>query len=249
MWDIVKYLRARGSSLRSRVCAMLRLYYRWYCVIRDLLTTIYALWYGVLVVVDRLSYEAERSIKNRVAARIKLDLLHFPRTWVWTTRNGEAPHMPRFATNTRATTGVWHQRGGRQGETYLLRILSWSMFRFTFSITTGPFYSKKWKSLRYEGMKASLQGLQFMSVLIANDLQQGGEVRKDLKLDLRATYYTIQKSYNLYLYANLKLQAPKAHRKPTKTPLPSPKHKDMLRVQRTSDGKETGKGQEWRLRQ
>lgn len=114
------------------------------------------------------------------------------------------------------------------------------MFRFTFRTTTGPFYDAKRKSLWYLGWK-------------------GPKEREDPRLDIRATYYILQKSHHLYLYANPKAQPSKRIAKfdmlkpeqrqafveirrltaekysPTQTSSP-PKHKDVLRVQRLYNG-------------
>jgi hypothetical protein len=136
------------------------------------------------------------------------------------------------------------------------------MFRFSFRTTTGPFYDAKQKSLWYLGWKVSLQNrqkLQFMHALITDDVSQGPKQREDPKLDVRATYYILQKSHHLYLYANPNAQPSKRIAKfdmlkpeqrqafmeirrltekkypPTQTSSP-PKRKDVLRVQRLYNG-------------
>ena len=157
-------------------------------------------------------------------------------------------------------------KGRRTGYFYAAR----SMFRFTFRTTTGPFYDAKRKSLWYLGWKVSLEKLQFMHALIIDDLSQGPKEREDPRLDIRATYYILQKSHHLYLYANPKAQPSKRIAKfdmlkpeqrqafveirrltaekysPTQTSSP-PKHKDVLRVQRFyNGGRERQIAKNWR---
>ena len=131
-----------------------------------------------------------------------------------------------------------------------------SMFRYTFRTPIGPFYDAKRKSLWYLGWKVSRQTCNY-PLINSDDLSQGPKECEDPQLDVRATYYILQKSRYLQVYS--KAQPPRKivkfdmlkpgdrqafvdvwRRIPGRYPPPQtsarPKHKDVLRVQQLHNG-------------
>lgn len=105
--------------------------------------------------------------------------------------------------------------------------------------------------------RSVFQTLQFMRASITNGLTQGPKEREDPELDVRATYYILQRSHYLHVYAKPEAQPSKRIAKfdmlkPKKRqsfvdvrrktaehyPLPQspPKHKSLLRVQGLCNG-------------
>jgi hypothetical protein len=87
-------------------------------------------------------------------------------------------------------------KGERTGYFYAAR----SMFRYTFRTAIGPFYDSKRKSLWYLGWKVSLQTCNY-PLTNSDDLSQGPKECEDPQLDVRATYYILQKSRYLQVYS------------------------------------------------
>lgn len=134
-------------------------------------------------------------------------------------------------------------KGRRTGYFYAAH----SMFRFTFGTAMRPFYDTKRKNLWYLGWKVSLCGLAFCA-RNTNHFSQGPKVREDPELEVRSTYYILQKSRYLCLYrkaekqlvAKFDMQDPE-HRKAfvdvrrstaERFPPIPPKHRDLQRIQR-----------------
>ena len=96
-------------------------------------------------------------------------------------------------------------KGERTGYFYVAR----SMFRYTFQTAVGPFYDPKRKTLWYLGWKVSLRTCNY-PLINSGDLLQGPKECEYAQLDVRATYYILQKSRYLQVY--LKAQPSKKNR-------------------------------------
>jgi len=162
---------------------------------------------------------------------------------------------PRLAIDTAATTKVRYRRERRQGETHRLLLCCTIDVSIHFPHNHRPFLRCETEVSLVPRVEGQSSKLQFMRALITDDLLQGPKEREDSKLDVRTTYYILQKSHHLYLYANPKAQPSKRIAKfdmlkpeqrqafveirrltaekypPTHTSSP-PKHKDVTRVQR-----------------
>jgi hypothetical protein len=143
-------------------------------------------------------------------------------------------------------------KGERTGYYYAAH----TMFLYTFRTTIGPFYDAKRKSLWYLGWKVSLQTCNY-PLINSDDLSQGPKEREDPQLDVRATYYILQKSRYLQVYskaqpskkiAKFDMVKPKERQAfvdvwrliPDRYPPPQTsaclKRKDLLRVQELHNG-------------
>jgi hypothetical protein len=131
-----------------------------------------------------------------------------------------------------------------------------SMFRYTFQTAVGPFYDPKRKTLWYLGWKVSLRTCNY-PLINSDDLLQGPKECEYPQLDVRATYYILQKIRYLQVYlkaqpskkiAKFDMVKPKERqafvdvwrRIPDRYPPPQPpvwlKRKDLLRVQGLHNG-------------
>jgi hypothetical protein len=143
-------------------------------------------------------------------------------------------------------------KGERTGYFYAAR----SMFRYTFRTPIGPFYDAKRKSLWHLGWRVSLQTRNY-PLMNSDDLSQGPKECEGPQLDVRATYYILQKSRYLQVYSKaqptkkiakfdmLKPEERQAfvdvwRRIPGRYPPPQTsaqlKRKDLLRVQQLHNG-------------
>jgi hypothetical protein len=143
-------------------------------------------------------------------------------------------------------------KGERTGYFYAAR----SMFRYTFWTATGPFYDAKRKTLWYLGWKVGLRTCNH-PLINSDNLPQGPKGCEDPQLDVRATYYILQKSRYLQVYskaqprkkiAKFDMVEPRERQAfvdvwrliPDRYPPPQtsarPRRKDLLRVQRLHDG-------------
>ena len=75
-----------------------------------------------------------------------------------------------------------------------------SMFRYTFRTAVGPFYDAKRKTLWYLGWKVSLRTCNY-PLIKSVDLLQGPKECEDPQLDVRETYYILQKSRYPQVYS------------------------------------------------
>ena len=143
-------------------------------------------------------------------------------------------------------------KGERTGYFYAAQ----SMFRYTFRTPIGPFYDAKRKSLWHLGWKVNLQTCS-CPLINSDGLLQGPKECEDPQLDVRATYYILQKSRYLQVYskaqptkkiAKFDMLKPEERQAfvdvwrqiPGRYPPPQtsaqPKRKDLLRVQQLHNG-------------
>jgi hypothetical protein len=124
-------------------------------------------------------------------------------SWAWTIRNGGMPHISKiccqhFSGNVCTISMRRISRENAQA-TYAAR----SMFRYTFRTAIDPFYDAKRKTLWYLGWKVGLQTCNHL-LINSDNLPQGPKECEDPQLDVRATYYILQKSRYLQVYSKAK---------------------------------------------
>ena len=107
---------------------------------------------------------------------------------------------PRFAVNTSGATRVRYRREEYQGRTH--RLLLRCTIDVSIHLPDGyrSFYDAKRKSLWYLGWKVSLLACNY-PLINSDNLSQGPKECEDPQLDVRATYYILQKSRYLQIYS------------------------------------------------